>query len=73
MGFHTLKIKNRLQANRIARLYIQDDKYLMMAPDRMHHIATQLLDKVDRELVMPLRKIIEVCGHGATTYTSSIV
>jgi len=59
-----LIIRNKLQADAIARSYIIDDKYLLMAPERMLYIARTLIYKCGSEYIDGLSKIIEVCSHG---------
>lgn len=59
-----LIIRNKLQADAIARHYINEDKYMLMAPERMLYIARVLIYRCGSEYIDGLRKIIEVCSHG---------
>ena len=60
MKLRKLKIRSRHTADKVARLYVNDDAYLRMDPNRMHYIATQLIDLVSSHYILPLRKIQEV-------------
>jgi hypothetical protein len=63
MDTRPLKIYNKLQADAMAKAYINDDKYLMMAPERMLHIAKSLLMRCSSTYHADLYKIIEVLRH----------
>lgn len=64
MSEKKLIIRNKLQADAIARHYINEDKYMLMAPERMLYIARILINRCGSEYIDGLRKIIEVCSHG---------
>ena len=54
-------IRNQEHADRIARTYIEDDRYICMDSDRMYYISMFLRDRVSENLVPDILKIIEVC------------
>lgn len=59
-----IMIRNKQEAEKIARFYINDDVYLNIDPARMTSIVMQLKEYItDTILNIALDKILEVCSN----------
>jgi hypothetical protein len=57
-------IRNKQEAEKIARFYINDDVYLNIDPARMTSIIMQLKEYIiDPNIISEMDKILEVCSN----------
>jgi len=66
-----ITVRNSLEAERVAKFYINDNVYLNVDPERMYHIAMQLKSYVKNPFIKNgLNAIIEVCEPSISEVTT---